>query len=55
MAGGSCRGHPAGAWVLPGLRLAGLGEGTQVLGEVTDIGPSARLLGVRDDTLLVQL
>lgn len=47
---GRCRGHPPATRVQPGLRLAGLGEGTQVLGEVTDRGLSSMLLGVRDDT-----
>lgn len=46
-AGAGCRGHPAATRVQPGLRLAGLGEGTQVLGEVTDTGPSSRPVGVR--------
>lgn len=46
-AGAGCRGHPAATRVQPGLRLAGLGEGTRVLGEVTDTGPSSRPVGVR--------
>lgn len=46
-AGAGCRGHPAATWVQPGLRLAGLGEETRVLGEVTDTGPSSRPVGVR--------